>query len=214
MSGDKHGLAALQLGYDIGLPVRRDARDDILQRLGFRHRDARVARVVVLRELVVRVDVRRRRGIGAAPDHELLVPVLAVDVGFVASLQRSVVTLVQTPGSFHRNPQTVCLVQRVEGRANGAAQQRCEDNVGQDVLLLHQPAAVLRLFDPLRGQRHVYPAGELIRFVPRALAMPEQNQGICHSPDSKRRRRRRRRENSVWTTRGCIRRMTSSDDDP
>ena len=93
MSGDQNGLASLQLRLDVGLEVRLNALDHVGQALGFRNRIAGVARIVVLRVLVVRIDLRRRCGVGTTPQHELLVTVLLTDLGLVLALQGAVVTL-------------------------------------------------------------------------------------------------------------------------
>ena len=174
MSGDQNGLASLQLRLDVGLKVRLNALDHVGQALGFRNRIAGVARIVVLRVLVVRIDLRRRCGVGTTPQHELLVTVLLTDLGLVLALQGAVVTLVQTPAALDRNPQAIGLVQRDVGGVDGATQHRGEDDVRQDVLLLEQAAAVLGFLDTLLGQRDVDPAGELIGFIPCALSVTEQ----------------------------------------
>ena len=174
MSGDQNGLASLQFRLDVGLEVRLNALDHVGKAFGFRNRIAGVARIIVLRILVVRIDLRRRSGVGTAPQHELLVTVLLTDLGLVLALQSAVVTLVQTPAALDRNPQAIGLVQRHVGGINGTTQHRGEDDIRKDVLLLEQATAVLGFLDTLLGQRDVDPAGELIGFIPCALSMTEQ----------------------------------------
>ena len=174
MGGDQDGLAGLELRDDLRLPVRGHTLDHVGQGLGLRDRVAGVTRIVVLGVLIVRIDLRRRGGIGAAPDHELLVAVLLADLGLVLALQSAVVTLVETPVALDGNPQTIGLVKGDVGGVDGTTQQRGEDDVRQDVLLLEQLAATLGFLDTLLGQRDVDPAGELIGFVPCALSVTEQ----------------------------------------
>ena len=83
-------------------------------------------------------------------------------------------TLVETPVTLNRNPQTICGIQSDVGGVDGATQHRGEDDVRKDVLLLEQAAAVLGFLDTLLGQRDVDPAGELIGFIPCALSVTEQ----------------------------------------
>ena len=174
MSSNQNRLASLELGLDGGLEIRLDALDDIGQALGFRNRIAGVARIMVLRILVVRIDLWRRGGIGAAPQHELLVAVFLADSLLVLALQRTVVTLVQAPAALNRNPQAIGFVKRVIRGVDGATQQGGEHDVRKDVLLLEQLATALGFLDALLGQRDIHPAGELIGLVPCALTMSEQ----------------------------------------
>ena len=129
---------------------------------------------MVLRVLVVRVDLGRRGGVRTAPQHELLVAVLFADLGLVLALQSAVVTLVETPVTLNRNPQTICGIQSDVGGVDGATQQGGEHDVRKDVLLLEQLAATLGFGFTLLGQRYVDPAGELVSFIPCALSMTEQ----------------------------------------
>ena len=174
MSGDQNGLTSLQFRLDVGLEVRLNALDHVGKAFGFRNRIAGVARIIILRILVVRIDLRRRSGVGTAPQHELLVTVLLTDLSLVLALQSAVVTLVQTPAALDRNPQAIGLVQRHVGGIDGTTQHRGEDDVRKNVLLLEQATAILGFLDTLLGQRDVDPAGELISFIPCALSMTEQ----------------------------------------
>ena len=174
MGSNQHGLAGLELRLDSGLEVRLHTLNNVGQALGFRNRIAGVARVVVLGVLVVRVDLGRRGGVRTAPQHELLVAVLFADLGLVLALQSAVVTLVETPVTLNRNPQTIRGIQSDVGGVDGATQQGGEHDVRKDVLLLEQLAATLGFGFTLLGQRYVDPAGELVSFIPCALSMTEQ----------------------------------------
>jgi len=56
-------------------------------------------------------------------------------------------------------------------------------DVGQQTRLLDQLAAALGLGLALIGETDVHPPGELVRLVPLALAVPEEDQGVggCHA---------------------------------
>ena len=75
-------------------------------------------------------------------------------------------TLVETPVTLNRNPQTICGIQSDVGGVDGATQQGGEHDVRKDVLLLEQLAATLGFGFTLLGQRYVDPAGELVSFIP------------------------------------------------
>ena len=83
-------------------------------------------------------------------------------------------TLVETPVTLNRNPQTIRGIQSDVGGVDGATQQGGEHDVRKDVLLLEQLAATLGFGFTLLGQRYVDPAGELVSFIPCALSMTEQ----------------------------------------
>ena len=107
--------------------------DDVLEALGARHglEQVGVARVADLAELVVVGQRRRRRVVGAAPEHELLVAELVAHRGLVLALQRAVVPLVEPPRPAHRHPVPVGGVERDVRGADRAAQQRGVHDVGQ-----------------------------------------------------------------------------------
>ena len=174
MGSNQHGLSGLELRLDSGLEVRLHTLNNVGQALGFRNRIAGVARVVVLGVLVVRVDLGRRGGVRTAPQHELFIAVLFADLGLVLALQSAVVTLVETPVTLNRNPQTICGIQSDVGGVDSATQQGGEHDVRKDVLLLEQLAATLGFGFTLLGQRYVDPAGELVGLIPCALSMTEQ----------------------------------------
>ena len=123
---------------------------------------------------VVRIDIRRRGTVRAAPDHEFLIAELFTDLSLILALQRTIVALIQTPAALYRDPQAVSLIKRIICRVDGAAEQRGENNIRQDILLLKELPAALCLFNALPSQGDVHPAGELVRFIPGALTMSEQ----------------------------------------
>ena len=142
MGGDHDGLAGLDLGDDGALPVGQEALEDVLEALGGGDGLTGVAGVGVLGELGAGLDGRRRHVVGAAPLHELLLPVLVADLLLVLALQGAVVALVEAPVSLHRDPVAVGGVQGEVGGHDGAAQHRGEELLGEDTGLLEKLAAV------------------------------------------------------------------------
>ena len=183
MCGNHHRLAGKDLRADHVNVVRGEALHHVLEALGARHfLQKRVARVIGLRVLVVRVNSRWRGVVGAAPRHELLFAELVADLRLVQALQLAVVTLIETPVAHHRNPVAIRRVQRNVCGADCAAQQGGEHNVRQDILFHHELAGVDCLALALLGQVNVYPTGELIRLVPFALAVTDQDQlSVTHA---------------------------------
>ncbi len=112
--------------------------------------------------------------VATTPQHELLVAEFVLDLGLVLTLQRTVVTLVQTPVADDGNPVTIRGVEREVRGADGAAQQRGVEHVREEVVFLEQFAGALAFCDALVGQAHVHPAGEQVHRVPFALAVAEQ----------------------------------------
>src|SRR6476620_683496 len=182
VGGHHDGQAVGEIGLDLVLPVGHEARDDVLEALGGRHRGAEppVAGVAVLRELVVRVDGRRRHVVRAAPQHELLLAELLEGLLLVLALQRAVVALVEAPVALDRDPVPVSRVEReVRGR-DGPAQQRGVHDVGQDAGLLELLAGAHALGAALVGEVDVDPAGEEVLGVPVAFAMTDKDERVGH----------------------------------
>ena len=177
MRDDEDSLPRLQAWLDLGLVVRDEALHDILQALGARNlRQVGVAHVVGLRVLAIHVDLRRRGVVAAAPGHELLFAVLIAGLGLVQALQRTVVALVEAPVALHRDPVAVRLVQRDIRGHDRAAQQRGEQDGRLDSRVPNQLAGPLGLGLALVGEADVHPPGELVRCVPFALPVAEEDQ--------------------------------------
>ena len=123
---------------------------------------AGVARVVELRVRVVLGERRRRRVVGAAPQHELLLAELGEGLGLVLALQRAVVPLVEPPRAAHRDPHPIGRVERQLGGADRPPLQRRVHDVGEQAVLDEQLAAACRLGHPLLGQVDVDPPGEQV----------------------------------------------------
>ena len=192
MRGHEHGLAGLEVGDDRALPVRQQAVDHELERLGAGHLavDRGVARVVHLAELAVVGEGRRRHVEGAAPQLELLGTELLERLRLVLALQRAVVALVEAPGAGDRDPQPVGGVERDVRGLDRPAEQRGVQHVGEDPGLGEQLAAAPGLVLALLGQADVHPSGEQVQFVPLALAVAEQDESAGHALSLRRAGRR------------------------
>src|SRR5690606_18109309 len=178
--GDEDGLAGLEIRDDVGLPVGKRPLEDVLEALARRDGLARVTRITVLGELRTGLDGRRRDVVGTAPEHELLLAVLVADLLLVLSLQRAVVTLVETPVTLDRNPVTVGAVKGEVRRRNGAAKERGVDDVRRNSRVTQEVTAAKGFVGALVGQRDIDPAGEEVLGVPVALAVAEQDKGVGH----------------------------------
>ena len=182
MGGDQHRLPLDEIGLDALLPVGEEALDDVLEALGLRQLVAEVGvlRVLVLGELGAELDLGRRRVVGAAPGHELLLAVLLADLRLVHALQRAVVALVQAPVALDGDPVAVGRIQGEVRGHDGAALQRGVHDIGEDAGLLHEVAALRGLLASLLGEGDVHPAGEQVLRVPVALAVAEQHECVGH----------------------------------
>ena len=109
---------------------------------------------------------------------ELLRPVLLEGFGLVETLQRTVVTLVETPGALHRDPEAVGDIERVVRGLDGAGQHRGVQHVGLEAGIAEQLARPLGLGDAGLAETHVDPAGEQVLLVPFAAAVAQEDQGI------------------------------------
>ena len=118
-------VVLLEVGQDRLFPVRKQARDHILEALGPRQRRAEVgvAHVTGLGELVGVVDRRGRHVERAPPQHELLLAELVEGLLLVLALQGAVVALVEPPRAAYGDPVPVGLVEGQERGRDRPAQQ-------------------------------------------------------------------------------------------
>ncbi len=181
MRGDQHVPARLHRRRDRFVPDRHHARDRVLQALGERQlfaRHLRIARVVVRRAAVGRIERGRRRVVAAAPDQHLLVAVFFGRFSLVQARQRAVVALVQTPRMNDRDVHQVHLVLHVPQRADRALQHGRVRDVERVARFLQQHARLLRFTDTLFGQVDIDPAGESVFLVPRRFAVADENEFV------------------------------------
>ena len=116
-----------QVGHDGGRPVGHHAAHDVLQALGAREVgrvEVPVARVAGDVVGVVGGQGRGRGVVAAAPEHELLLAELLLDLGLVLALEVPVVALVEAPVPPDRQPAAPGGGQGDLGCADGAGQHR------------------------------------------------------------------------------------------
>src|SRR5262245_48400881 len=139
---------------------------------------------------IVRRERRRRDVVAPAPDLHLRFTVPRGRLGFVQSLERAVVALVQAPALFLANPHRVHRVERNPQRSNRALQDRGVGDVENVPAFRHQPPRLGRLLAAAVGQIDVGPPGEPVLLVPGALAVTKKNE-VMHGPSSPAQRTRR-----------------------
>ena len=179
VGGDEDALPVPEVGHDRVVPVRQEAGNRVLERLGERQqvlRETRVARVAAGMPLVVRGEGGRRRRVGAAPDLHLLLAELLRRLGLVEALERPVVPLVEAPAPLHRDPHEVHPLERDPERPDGPFQDRGVGHVEDVAALLQELRPGDRLLQTLRREVHVRPPREAVLEVPGALAVPQQDQ--------------------------------------
>jgi hypothetical protein len=107
---------------------------------------------------------------------DLLLAELGRGLGLVQALERSVVALVEPPALVHGQPEQVHALERDGERADRALQERGVGHVEGVALGAEEPRRLLRFPDALRREVDVRPAREPVLEVPRALAVPQQDQ--------------------------------------
>ena len=161
------------------MPVGEEPGDGVLERLGQRHFVRLEVGIPAIARRMLRIvggQRRRRNVVAAPPDLHLRFAVLCRGLRLVEALQRTVVTLVQSPRPALRNPHHVHLGQRDPQRADRALEQRRVRDVEFESLGLQQPAGLDRLLATALAQIDIGPTGESILFVPGAFAVPQQYQ--------------------------------------
>ena len=92
---------------------------------------------------------------------------------------------IQAPIAHDGNPQTVSRIQCQIRSVNGAALQGGVYDIGKNIGLAQQFAAVARFFFAFFCQSHIDPTSELIGRIPLTLTMPQKNQlSSSHGTDS------------------------------
>ena len=98
--------------------------------------------------------------------------------GLIETLQRAVVALVQAPGADDGDPHLVELLGDHVVGLDGALEQRGIAEVEDVTFALENLAGFERLGDAFFTEVDVGPAGEAILFVPRALAVADEDEFI------------------------------------
>ena len=143
-----------------------------------------VRRIVVGIALVPVFEGRRTGVEAAAPDENLVLAVLRSSLGLVETLQRSVVTLVETPGLDDGQPCPIHLVEHDVERVNRALEVARVAQVEIVALGSEHAPALSRLGTSSLGQIHISPTREQVLLIPFALAVADEHEGhslvVCH----------------------------------
>src|SRR5438874_11023067 len=126
--------------------------------------------------LIGRLEARGPDVVAATPELDFVLAVLVGGLLLVQALERAIVPLVQPPAALDRNPRHLHLRERELRGLDRAQQQRLMDDTRPQPGLLHLSSGIDRFLDAAVAQRHVRPAREEILEIPRALAVPQQNQ--------------------------------------
>src|SRR5690606_20800892 len=113
-----------------------------------------------------------------APDEHLFVAVLGGRLSLVQALERTVVTLVQTPAQPDGRMHGVHGIQSDPQRADGALQHRAIGQVEFKALFFEQFARLARLLATQFGKVDIGPAGETVFKVPLAFAVAHQDEFV------------------------------------
>ena len=179
--GDEHALSRPDGGDERRVPVGQDAFQRDLERLGGGQlfgSQRGVTRIEARVAFVGRFQRGRRGVVTAPPDLHLRLAKLFGGLGFVQSLQRAVVTLVQLPGARDGNPLLVEFLENDPQGFNGAAQDGGVGRVENVAALAQELPRAVGFRHTLFGETDVGPAGEAVFQVPGALAVTEQDEFI------------------------------------
>mmetsp|Transcript_24887 Transcript_24887/g.52754 ORF Transcript_24887/g.52754 Transcript_24887/m.52754 type:complete len:203 (-) Transcript_24887:2-610(-) len=178
MCGHKHSLPCLELGLDLGLPIRHHAGDGVLEALCVRDVLAIEARILCLVGRVVLAGLlqgRRRDVEAAAPDLDLLGAVLDHCLLLVEAREAAVHALVEAPSLVHGHEELVSRLECEVQGLDGPLEEGGVGNVDLDALRFEQLAGTLALPHTLIRQVHIDPAREAIRDIPLRLAVARED---------------------------------------
>ncbi len=118
---------------------------------------------------------------GAAPDLHLLLAVFFSCLGLVEASEASVVTLIQTPRTDHRQPHLVSAFHDGPQRLDRTLQYRGVAHVKLEAGILDSLGSTLGLPHTLLTEVGIEPATEAVLLVPGALAVTDDNQTMGSS---------------------------------
>mmetsp|Transcript_11088 Transcript_11088/g.23495 ORF Transcript_11088/g.23495 Transcript_11088/m.23495 type:complete len:310 (+) Transcript_11088:233-1162(+) len=180
VGGDQDRLSRLQLGGNVGIPKGDDPVEGGGEGLGEFLRPLGVGVPLVVGRVVLaaRVDGRWGDVVAAAPDQDLVLPVLVDGLLLVESLEAPVVALVHLPRLGDGDPHAVRLLEDVPEGADGALLQRGKGDVGLDPGLVDELSALGGLDVAGVAEGAVVPAGELVGEVPGRFSVSHQDEGV------------------------------------
>jgi hypothetical protein len=114
------------------------------------------------------------RVVTASPDLHLVFAESRRHFGFVQTLQRAIMALVETPRAVHRNPHQIHFVLDDPKGSDGSLQHRCERHIERETFRLQRGAGVLCLFSAQARKVYVGPSGKPVLQIPLALAVADK----------------------------------------
>mmetsp|Transcript_23688 Transcript_23688/g.49176 ORF Transcript_23688/g.49176 Transcript_23688/m.49176 type:complete len:256 (+) Transcript_23688:156-923(+) len=148
VGGHQDGLATLDFGSNVGVPVGHDTVQGGGQRFGEFFREIKSGITFIIGGVVFAGLVHDGWGdiVRTTPDQDLVLAILIDRFLLVQSLQGTVVTFVQFPRLGDGDPHAFALFQNVPQGANGALQQGGESHFGLESFLLNQLTSLLDFF--------------------------------------------------------------------
>ena len=178
VGGNENSLAQQQVSGNVVLVVWQHSVDDQLQGLSLWNHSwvkVSVTSVTNLGVLGISLNNWRWHVERSSPDLELLLTVLLQGLGLVLTLQGTVVSLVQSPGSLDRHVQLVGGFQGQVGGLDGSGQLGGVQNVHGDTGLLDQLSSLSGLLTANIRQTNINPTSEQVLLVPFGLSVSDQN---------------------------------------
>src|SRR5262245_47536439 len=132
MCGDENSLTCTNGGSNRIAPIREKTVDGVFQTFGTRQ--LLVPEICVAPVLTWEAEVRWFKSrwpnvIAATPDLDLVLPVLCRRLCLIQSLQSSVMSLVKSPRSVHRNPHQIHLIEDNLQSANRPFEHRSKSHI-------------------------------------------------------------------------------------
>lgn len=181
MRCNDHALAGLHRRRDFFVPERQEAIDGVLEALGERELglgNTGVAGVVTGPALVRFFKWGWGNIIAPTPHEHLFIAKLRGGLGFVEALERPIVTLVEAPVFFHRNPQLVEFREHSPECVEGPLQHRDIGNVEDEAIVFKDLSSSFRLGAASVTEFDVVPTRESVFFVPGAFAVADEDKFV------------------------------------
>mmetsp|Transcript_16485 Transcript_16485/g.23833 ORF Transcript_16485/g.23833 Transcript_16485/m.23833 type:complete len:212 (-) Transcript_16485:121-756(-) len=177
VGSDQKPLPRFDRRSDLTVPVGKDSFHSVLEAL--LPGDLIAGNGIILGllagiEFMVFRGWRRWSVVAAAPNENLIIPILGCSIGLVQPLKRAVHSLVQMPVLIYWNPHQVHLLQHDLARLDSALEKRGVGHVELEPLLLQQHSGSLGLALSRLRQRLIDPSTESVLLVPLGFPVSDQ----------------------------------------
>ena len=181
VGGNDDAFAGFHRGCDFFVPKWKKAIDSILEALGegkLGLGNAGVAGIVSGPTLVGFL----KRGWGdvvtAAPDEDLFVAKLGRCFGFIETLESSIMTLIEAPVFFHRDPELVEFRENAPERVESAFENGNVGDIEAESFFFEEFAGGLGFGATFVAEFDVVPTSEAVFFIPGAFAVADEDKFI------------------------------------